>query len=54
MGNVTIPIPFIVALVNKGNCLFSTGQYEKASECYQEALRYCDCSIRVYTYTHTV
>ncbi|XP_065906422.1 intraflagellar transport protein 88 homolog [Dysidea avara] len=26
------------ALVNKGNCLFTSGQYEKASECYQEAL----------------
>ena len=40
--------PFITALVNKDNCLFTIGQYEKASECYQEALRYCDCSIRAY------
>ena len=49
--------PFITALVNKGNCLFTSGQYEKASECYQEALRYCDCSIRVYHhyyYTYSI
>ncbi|XP_065908440.1 intraflagellar transport protein 88 homolog [Dysidea avara] len=26
------------ALVNKGNCLFTSGQYEKVSECYPEAL----------------
>ena len=29
----------LVALVNKGNCLFSTGQYDKARDYYQEALR---------------
>jgi len=48
-------VVLFVALVNKGNCLFTVGQYEKASECYQEALRYFDCSIRVYYYyPHTV
>ena len=29
-----------IALVNKGNCLFSTGQYDKARDYYQEALRF--------------
>ena len=29
-----------IALVNKGNCLFSTGQYDKAHDYYQEALRF--------------
>ena len=29
-----------IALVNKGNCLFSTGQYDKAFDYYQEALRF--------------
>ena len=29
---------FLSALVNKGNCLFVAGDYEKAREYYQEAL----------------
>ena len=28
---------FFSALVNKGNCLFASGDYEKAREYYQEA-----------------
>ena len=28
---------FVSALVNKGNCLFASGDYEKAREYYQEA-----------------
>ena len=28
---------FFSALVNKGNCLFANGEYEKAREYYQEA-----------------
>ena len=30
----------LVALVNKGNCLFSSGQYDKARDYYQEAPRF--------------
>ena len=30
----------LVALVNKGNCSFSSGQYDKARDYYQEALRF--------------
>ena len=29
-----------VTLVNKGNCSFSSGQYDKARDYYQEALRF--------------
>ena len=30
----------LAALVNKGNCSFSSGQYDKARDYYQEALRF--------------
>ena len=35
-------ISSFIALVNKGNCLFSTaaGQYDKARDYYQEAPRF--------------
>lgn len=44
----------LVALVNKGNCLFSSGQYDKARDYYQEALRYVvDVSQHSNTCVHT-
>lgn len=31
-------VPISLALVNKGNCLYHQGQYDKARDYYQEAL----------------
>ena len=42
-----------VALVNKGNCLFSSGQYDKAHDYYQEALRFV-LDTSGYSYVHIV
>ena len=35
--HLTQVLNFFSALVNKGNCLFASGDYEKAREYYQEA-----------------
>jgi tetratricopeptide (TPR) repeat protein len=33
----SLPFALITALVNKGNCLYAQGEYEKARDFYQEA-----------------
>lgn len=35
--NLLCQLIFFSALVNKGNCFFASGDYEKAKEYYQEA-----------------